>query len=81
MMRDRFNALLRSVGALLALLSFCVPFVLEYIGAVYTPHSRIMQRLSIPLLIFWSCAAMIFGIRTLLRRRCAAKSNKKKESP
>ena len=81
MMRDRFNALLRSVGALLALFSLCVPFVLEYIGAVYTPRSRIMQRLSVPLLIFWSCVAIIFGIYTLLRRRGAAKSNKKKESP
>lgn len=81
MMRDRFNTLLRSIGALLALLSPCVPFVLEYIGAVYTPRSRIMQRLSIPLLIFWSCVAIIFGIRTLLRRRGAANANKKKESP
>ena len=81
MMRDHFNTLLRSVVALLALLSPCVLFVLEYIGAVYTPRSRIMQRLSIPLLIFWSCVAIIFGIRTLLRRRKAAKSTEKKEFP
>lgn len=80
-MRDRFTAFLRSVGSLLVMLSPCVSFALEYIGAVYTPRSRFVQSLSIWLLVFWYCLASFFGIRTLLRRRKIAKSAQKKVSP
>lgn len=81
LMRDRFAAFLRGIGRLLVLLSPCVYFALEYIGATYTPRNRFMQSLSVWLLVFWCCIAIFFGVRMLLLRQKAAKSSKKKGSP
>lgn len=80
-MRNRFTAFLHNVSGLIALLSPCVYFALEFLGATYTPRSSLMQSLSIWLLIFWYCVAIIFGVRTLMHDRQATKSTQKKEGP
>ena len=52
-------------------LFFCAYPALEIIGAVYTPKSPILQRISFWLLIFWYVLAIVLGIRVLVRRKAA----------
>ena len=52
-------------------LFFCAYPALEIIGAVCTPKSPILQRISFWLLIFWYVLAILLGIRVLVRRKAA----------